>query len=97
LKLQIKASLGSQGEVSPMKKASYLSWFVAILVGMVLAFPPGLAAQSQSAGSIAREIPNVSLEHNRKAQLAAAGTKISWGDNVVTDQGGRARIVLDDG
>jgi len=64
---------------------------------MVLAFPPALFAQTQSAGSINREIPNVSIQHGTRSQLAAAGTKILWGDTVTTDRGGRARIVLDDG
>jgi ferric-dicitrate binding protein FerR (iron transport regulator) len=80
-----------------MKTASHLSWFLAVLVCMALAFPPMLPAQAQSAGQISRQIPSVSLQHGAKSQLAAAGSKVLWGDEVVTDRGGRARIALDDG
>jgi hypothetical protein len=80
-----------------MKKVSHLSWFLVMLVCTVMAFPPALLAQTQSAGSINREIPNVNLQHGAKVQLAAAGAKVQWGDQITTDRGGRARIVLDDG
>jgi ferric-dicitrate binding protein FerR (iron transport regulator) len=80
-----------------MRKPSHLSWFLAVLVSMALAFPPGLAAQAQSAGQISRMIPNVNLQHGTRVQLAAAGAKILWGDTITTDSGGRARIALDDG
>ena len=80
-----------------MKNPSRLSWFLALLTAVALAFPPGLSAQAQSAGQIARLIPNVNLQHGAKVQLASAGAKVLWGDKVVTDQGGRARITLDDG
>jgi hypothetical protein len=80
-----------------MKNPSRLSWFLAVLVGMALAFPPGLPAQAQSAGQISRQIPNVNLQHGTKVQLASVNAKVFWGDTVQTDQGGRARITLDDG
>jgi hypothetical protein len=80
-----------------MKKASQLSWFLVMLVCTVMAFPPALLAQVQSAGIISREIPNVNLQHGAKVQLAEANAKIQWGDVIKTDRGGRARIALDDG
>jgi len=80
-----------------MKTSSNLSWFLAILVCTALSFPPALPAQAQSAGQINRLIPNVNLQHGPRVQLAAAGSKVLWGDLVTTDRGGRARIVLDDG
>jgi hypothetical protein len=80
-----------------MKKASHLSWFLVMLVCLALVFPPAVPAQAQTAGTVSREIPNVSLEHRGKSQLAAPGDKVLWGDNIVTDRGGRARITLDDG
>ncbi|HMD31814.1 MAG TPA: FecR family protein [Candidatus Acidoferrales bacterium] len=81
-----------------MKTRSRFSWFVAALAGTALIFPPGLLAQqAQSAGQIPRLIPNVNLQHGQKVQLAAPGAKVSWGDKITTDEGGRARIVLDDG
>jgi len=80
-----------------MKNPSRFSWFLALLVCMALAFPPGLPAQAQSAGQIARFIPNVNLQHGTKVQLASANAKVYWGDVVTTDRGGRARITLDDG
>jgi|SRR5208283_4311401 len=80
-----------------MKKASYLSWFLVMLVCTVMAFPRALLAQAQNAGNISREIPNVNLQHGAKVQLAAAGAPVQWGDVITTDRGGRARIALDDG
>jgi len=79
-------------------KKPVLSWSVALLAGMALVFPPGLSAQTaQSAGSIVRLIPNVNLQHGPRTQLASSGSKILWGDRIVTDSGGRARVQLDDG
>jgi hypothetical protein len=79
-------------------KTPALSWSVALLTGLALAFPPVVPAQApQSAGQIARLIPNVNLQHGSKTQLAAAGAKVLWGDRIVTDDNGRARITLDDG
>jgi ferric-dicitrate binding protein FerR (iron transport regulator) len=80
-----------------MKTVSHLSWFLAMLVSVALAFAPVLPAQEQSAGQISREIPNVNLQHGSKVQPAAAGAKVLWGDVVTTDRGGLARIALDDG
>ena len=80
-----------------MKNPSRFSWFLALLTAVALAFPPGLSAQAQSAGQISRLIPNVNLQHGAKVQLASAGSKVLWGDKVITDQAGRARITLDDG
>src|SRR5208337_2709944 len=79
------------------KTASHLSWFLAILVSMALAFVPVLSAQDQSAGQISRQIPIVNLQHGLKVQPASDGSKVVWGDLVTTDRGGRARISLDDG
>ena len=79
------------------KTASHLSWFLAILVSMALAFVPVLSAQDQSAGQISRQIPIVNIQHGLRVQPASDGSKVVWGDLVTTDRGGRARISLDDG
>jgi len=79
-------------------KKPVLSWSLALLAGVALAFPPGLSAQTaSSAGTISRLIPAVNLQHGTKTQLAAPGTKVVWGDRIVTDTNGRARVALDDG
>jgi len=78
-------------------KKPVLSWSVALLTGMALAFPQSLPAQAQSAGAISRLIPNVNLQHGTRVQLASAGAKVLWGDRIVTDDNGRARVALDDG
>ena len=80
-----------------MKTLSRLCWFLAISICVVLALPPVLRAQTQSAGQINRMIPDVNLQHGTRVQLAAAGAKVQWGDVVTTDSQGRARIALDDG
>lgn len=80
-----------------MKKASHLTWFLAVLTSLTLVFPAPLPGQAQSAGSISRMIPNVNLQHGARVQLASAGAKVLWGDTIQTDSNGRARISLDDG
>jgi len=97
MNLYKRASPYAHGEDDQLKTASHISWFLATLVSMALAFSPALSAQGQSAGQISREIPNVNIQHGLKAQPASAGSKVLWGDLVTTDRGGRARIVLDDG
>ncbi len=81
-----------------MKKASQMSWFLAVLTSVALVLPAPLwAQQGQSAGQISRLIPNVNLQHGTRVQLANPGTKVLWGDTIQTDSNGRARISLDDG
>jgi hypothetical protein len=80
-----------------MKKASHLTWFLALLTSLALVFPPALPGQAQSAGQITRLIPTVNLQHGTRVQLAAAGAKVLWGDTIQTDGNGRARVTLDDG
>jgi len=80
-----------------MKKSSHLTWFVAVLTSMALVFAVPMPAQTQSAGTISRLIPNVNLQHGTRVQLANAGAKVLWGDTIQTDSNGRARITLDDG
>ena len=80
-----------------MKKASHLRWFLAALTAVVLVFPPAMAAQAQSAGTIPRLIPNVNVQHGTRVTLVNAGAKVLWGDTIHTDSNGRARVSLDDG
>jgi len=80
-----------------MKRASHFTYFLAVLTSVALVYPPALPAQTQSAGNISRLIPSVNLQHGTRVQLAAAGTKVLWGDTIQTDANGRARISLDDG
>ena len=74
-----------------MKASSQLCRLLAIPVCLALASPAALRAQTQSAGQINRMIPDVNLQHGSRVQLAAAGSKVMWGDLVTTDRQGRAR------
>jgi len=80
-----------------MKRVSNLSWFFAVLLSVLLAFPDTLPAQANSAGMIARLVGSVNLQHGPRVQLASSGAKVFWGDRVTTLSDGRARIQLDDG
>lgn len=80
-----------------MKRASNLTWFIAVLLTVLLIFPSPLPAQGQSAGQIARMIGSVNLQHGPRVSLASSGAKVFWGDQVTTLADGRARISLDDG
>lgn len=80
-----------------MKPSFPFCRLLAIPACLALALATALPAQEQSAGQISRMIPDVNLQHGPRVQLAAAGTKVRWGDLVTTDSNGRARIALDDG
>ena len=76
-------------------------WWViglAMALAVAIAFPPEVISQAQrSAGKISRMIPTVNV-HRASRQLAAAvQTPILWGDTLLSQAGGRARISLDDG
>lgn len=80
-----------------MRQRSNLTWFFAVLLSLLLAFPTPVPAQGQSAGLIARLVGSVNVQHGPRVALAFSGTKVFWGDLVTTLQDGRARISLDDG
>ena len=80
-----------------MKRVSHLTWFLAVLLSLLLALPMPMGAQAKSAGAIARLVGSVNVQHGPRVQLASSGAKVYWGDRVTTLADGRARIQLDDG
>jgi hypothetical protein len=70
---------------------------LAMTLTVVMAFPPEVTSQMQrSAGKISRMIPTVNLQRAAKQMTAAAQSSVLWGDTLLSQQGGRARIVLED-
>lgn len=77
---------------SPVLVSIVLSLCVAISI------PPDLAAEGgQKAGQVSRAIPNVGIARGAKELNASLKTVVDWGDVVHTNEGGRARVSLDDG
>jgi ferric-dicitrate binding protein FerR (iron transport regulator) len=70
---------------------------LAMALAVVIAFPPEVTSQMQrTAGKISRMIPTVNLQRAAKHMSAAAQTSVLWGDTLLSQQGGRARVVLED-
>ena len=75
------------------------AWVIglAMALAVAIAFPPESTSQIQrSAGKISRMIPTVNVQRASKQMGAAAQTPVLWGDTLVSQQGGRARITLED-
>ena len=75
------------------------SWVIglAMALAVAIAFPPEVTSQIQrSAGKISRMIPTVNVQRASKQMGAAAQTPVLWGDTLVSQQGGRARVTLED-
>jgi ferric-dicitrate binding protein FerR (iron transport regulator) len=75
-------------------------WVAGLAMALVItiAFPPEVTSQMQrSAGKISRMIPTVNLQRASRQLAVAAQTPVLWGDTLVSHQGGRARITLEDG
>lgn len=71
---------------------------LAVLVSITIVVPPDVAAQSaQRAGEIAREIPDVGITRGPQQLPAPVKALVDWNDVVLTGDGGRARVALDDG
>ena len=81
-----------------MKTRSPFLIVVAILVSMSIAIPRDVIAQSgQKAGQVSRAIPDVAIARGTQQLPAPVKTLVDWGDVVKTNDGGRARVSLDDG
>ncbi|HEV1995091.1 MAG TPA: FecR family protein [Candidatus Acidoferrum sp.] len=81
-----------------MKMRSW--WVIGLAMALVvaIAFPPEVTSQAlRSAGKISRMIPTVNLQRASKKMDAATQTPVQWGDTLLSQQGGRARIALEDG
>ncbi len=68
------------------------------LLSIAIVIPPDIASQAgQRAGQVSRAIPAVLIARGSQQLPAAPKSLVDWGDVVHTDDGGRARIALDDG
>jgi hypothetical protein len=81
-----------------MKTRSPFLIALAVLVSMSIAIPADLTAQvGQKAGQVSRAIPDVAIARGSQQLPAPVKTLVDWGDVVHTNEGGRARVALDDG
>jgi hypothetical protein len=81
-----------------MKNRSPFVIAVAVLVSISIAIPADIAAQAgQKAGQVSRAIPDVAIARGTQRLPASMKTLVDWGDEVKTNEGGRARVSLDDG
>src|SRR4030088_483696 len=81
-----------------MKTRSPFLIVVAILVSVAIAIPRDVIAQSgQKAGQVSRAIPEVAIARGAQQLPAPVKALVDWGDVVKTNEGGRARVSLDDG
>src|SRR6202166_3230782 len=71
---------------------------VAVLMSISIVIPADLTAQvGQKAGQVSRAIPDVAIARGTQNLPASIKTLVDWGDVVKTNEGGRARVSLDDG
>ena len=81
-----------------MKNRSPFIVAVAVLVSIAIVIPVDIAAQAgQKAGQVSRAIPDVAITRGTQKLQAPVKTLVDWGDVVNTNEGGRARVSLDDG
>src|SRR6202162_4716512 len=81
-----------------MNHRSPLLVVLIILVSISIVIPPDVTGQAnQRAGQVSRTIPEVALARGAQQVPAAPKTLVDWGDVVRTNDGGRARVALDDG
>src|SRR5882762_3321005 len=81
-----------------MKTRSPFFAALAVLVAMAIAIPADVTAQAgQKAGQVSRAIPDVAIARGTQQLSAQTKTLVDWGDVVKTNEGGRARVSLDDG
>src|SRR6266436_7434143 len=81
-----------------MKNRSPFIVAVAVLVSIAIVIPVDIAAQAgQKAGQVSRAIPDVTIARGTQKLQAPVKTLVDWGDVVNTNEGGRARVSLDDG
>src|SRR6267378_255928 len=81
-----------------MKTRSPFLIALAVLVSVSIVIPPDIAAQvGQKAGQVSRAIPEVAIARGTQQLPAPVKALVDWGDVVKTNEGGRARVSLDDG
>jgi len=81
-----------------MKTRSLFLIVLAVLVSASIVIPPDITAQvGQKAGQISRAIPDVGIARGTQQLPAPVKALVDWGDVVKTNEGGRARVALDDG
>jgi len=81
-----------------MKPRSPFLIALAILAALSIAIPPEILAQAgQKAGQVSRAIPDVEIARGSQQVPAPVKALVDWGDVVHTNEGGRARVSLDDG
>jgi hypothetical protein len=69
-----------------------------VLVSVSIAIPADVTAQvGQKAGQVSRAIPDVAIARGTQQLPAPVKALVDWGDIVKTNEGGRARVSLDDG
>lgn len=81
-----------------MKRHTIWSAGLALLLALAIGFPLDVTSQAaRSAGKISRMIPTVNLQRGGQQSVAGAAAKLLWGDTLISQRGGRARVALDDG
>jgi len=81
-----------------MKNRSPVVIALAIVASLSIVIPADVAAQAgQKAGQVSRAIPDVAIARGTQQLPAPIKTLVDWGDVVKTNEGGRARVSLDDG
>src|SRR5713226_4500288 len=81
-----------------MKTCSPFRVALVVLASMSIAIPADMKAQAgQKAGQVSRAIPEVDIARGTLQIPAPVKTLVDWGDVVKTNEGGRARVSLDDG
>ena len=81
-----------------MKTRSPFLVALAVLLSTSITIPADVMAQAgQKAGQVSRAIPDVAIARGTQQMPAPVKTLVDWGDVVKTNEGGRARVSLDDG
>lgn len=81
-----------------MKNRSPFVIALALLASISIVVPADVTAQAgQKAGEVSRAIPHVDIARGTQKMDAPIKTLVDWGDVVNTNEGGRARVSLDDG
>jgi hypothetical protein len=81
-----------------MKTRSPFHVALVVLASLSVAIPADVTAQvGQKAGQVSRAIPEVAIARGTQQLPAPVKALVDWGDVVKTNEGGRARVSLDDG
>ncbi|MCL4523389.1 MAG: FecR family protein, partial [Acidobacteria bacterium] len=75
----------------------WMKWTLLAVVALALPFPAAAQIRSREAGTISARIPDDFVHRGKQILDGAKDTKVNWGDKIVTNKGGRARVRLTDG